>query len=204
MYESSMSAAQLIALARDGVDIAPDIGDEYYLLWLNALESLLYSGVVRCTRSAECAVEDGRVDLAIITPPEGESGPRACDVCAVFADGRELVRADEGALVRYPAQPAFCASGLTLTLQSPAGIPDKVTVLWRVRPALKTEQTMRTAPVALPDEFLPMAFDYLTGKAYALVSEDVQAANRLASYNAALADFELWNRAVGARAGGEV
>lgn len=195
MYESSMTAAELIALARDAADISPAVDDEYYLLWLDALEGLIYTGVVREIGRGVCAPDgQGTVDLTELEVPTGESPPRVCDIESVFSDGKELSRADAGAAVRYPEKAMFYGIGRRLYLRSGAGIAPEVEVLYRRRPAHKNAQNYHTARVALPDEFLPMALDYLVGRAYALACEDTQAANRMASYNAALADFALWRR----------
>lgn len=81
MFESSMDASDLISLAKDSADIAPDIDEEYFLLWLNSLEGRLYTGVIRETASALCTVYREETDggypyvlLSEITVPQGRAG----------------------------------------------------------------------------------------------------------------------------------
>lgn len=192
MYKSSMRVSELIELARNATDIAPDVDDEYYFMWLCSLESLLYTGVIRESGVYTCDAVDGAVDLGQIEVSAEEALPRGCDVRAVFADGRELSRVSGGDLPRHPERACFCVDGDTLRLQSPFGIGGKVQVVYLRRPAVKSPEN-KSAYLALPDEFLPMVLDYLVGCAYALICEDNQAANRFAAYNAALEEFTEWH-----------
>lgn len=207
MFESNISAKDLTLLARDAADIAPDVSDEYYLLWLNSLEGTLYTGVIRELGRASCTVcgEDGTyVLLSEISVPQTQSPPRLCDVERVLADGEELVRTDAGSAAVFSDKSMFYADAEKLRLIRVSGIPQTVSVIYRVRPALKTQENMAALNVALPDEFVPMALDYLIGNAYALADEDAQAAKWLERYNLALSDFEQWLAATGKRFGGTV
>lgn len=192
MYESSMTVSALFELARNATDIAPQVDDEYYLLWLNSLEGLIYTGAVRQCGVYECTVSEGKVDLSEIELSSSQALPRGCDVRAVYLNGRELARVDASDLPRHPERACFYADGSTLYLQSPSGVGGRAQVVYLCRPAVKTAQDL-SAYVALPDEFLPMALDYLVGCAYALICEDGQAANRFAAYNAAMEEFIEWH-----------
>lgn len=193
MYESSMRVRELIDLARASTDIAPEIDDGYYLLWLNSLQSLIYTGILRSTSLKECSVQDGVVDLALVEARFGEAAVRGCDVRSVYVGSRELVRVGADTFLAHPEKSCFYAEGDKLHLNCPYGVGGRARLAVTVRPERKTEDGMSSF-VALPDEFLPMALDYLVGCAYALVCEDNQAANRFASYNAALDAFTEWHR----------
>jgi len=193
MYESSMRVSELIDLARASADIAPEIDDDYYLLWLNSLESLIYTGILRQSVIRECTVYDGVIDLALLQPEAGEAMPRGCDVRSVYLGARELVRVGADVFLAHPEKSCFYTLGDKVHLNCPYGVGSRARVAVTVRPERKGEDGM-SAYVALPDEFLPMALDYLVGCAYALICEDNQAANRFASYNAALDAFTEWVR----------
>ena len=191
MYESSMRVSELLELARNSTDIAPEVGDEYYLLWLNSLESLIYTGVVKECGVYECAVDGETLDISNVQTDTLEALPRGCDLRAVYIGGRELTRVDAGTFLRHPEKLCFYTVGPKVYLNCPYGIGGTAKVVYYRRPAPKTTESL-SAFVSLPDEFLPMALDYLVGCAYALICEDNQAANRFAAYNSALEAFKEW------------
>jgi hypothetical protein len=57
MYNSGMTAAHLISILREDVDIALSVGDGLCVLWLNAVQQMLYSEIVREQRVT--VLEDG-------------------------------------------------------------------------------------------------------------------------------------------------
>ena len=197
MFESSMDASDLISLAKDSADIAPDIDEEYFLLWLNSLEGRLYTGVIRETASALCTVYREETDggypyvlLSEITVPQGQSRPRFCDIETILAADNQLTKTDAGAAAVFADKGAFYNDAGKVRLVRAQGLPEQVQVLYRARPAAKTGQAGEK--VSLPDEFLPMALAFLAGNAYALAGEDGQAAKWLDRYNADLDDFGEW------------
>jgi len=203
MFESSMTVSHLIELAKDSSDIAPAIDSEYFLLWLNALESRLYTGIIKEYESAACEVYEEQLEqgstapvglpyllLEDITVPAGQSKPRFSDIAFVLADEEQLVKTDAGAAAVFTDKGSFYGDGAKVRLLRARGMPETVTVVYRVRPAAKTGA--ETEKVSLPDEFLPLALDFLTGNAYALAGEDGQAAKWLERYNAELDDLIEW------------
>lgn len=202
MFESSMTVSHLIELAKDSSDIAPTIDTEYFLLWLNALESRLYTGIIKDYESAVCEVyeeqtEEGEIvaglpylRLADIAVPTGQSKPRFSDIAFVLAEEEQLVKTDAGAAAVFTDKGSFYGDGAKVRLLRARGMPETVTVVYRIRPAVKTGADEEK--VSLPDEFLPLALAYLTGNAYALAGEDGQAAKWLERYNAELDDLVEW------------
>ncbi|MCI8331335.1 MAG: hypothetical protein HFE78_00700 [Clostridiales bacterium] len=203
MFESNMTVSHLIELAKDSCDIAPDIDTEYYLLWLNSLESRLYTGIIKDYQSAVCDVyaekseESGAgapgmlyIQLGDIAVPANQSRPRFCDIAFVLAEEDQLTKTDAGAAAVFTDKGSFYGDGAKVRLVRARGLPETVTVVYRVRPAAKTGAADER--VSLPDEFLPLALDFLTGNAYALAGEDGQAAKWLERYNAELDDLTEW------------
>ena len=47
MFRSGMTVAELFAVLRDDVDISIGIGDELLFVWLNAVQNMLYSELIR-------------------------------------------------------------------------------------------------------------------------------------------------------------
>lgn len=191
MYKSSMRVSELLALARDSADIAPAVDDGYYLMWLSALEAQLYTSVIRECGVYETAVKDGVIDLSLIEEEADCALPRECDVREIFLDGREFTLATCADVSRHPERSLFYTDRGKAHLHSPYRVSGEAKVIYLRRPKARVASSL-SQYVAIPDEFLPMALDYLVGCAYALVCEDTQAANRFAAYNAALEDFVLW------------
>ena len=191
MYKSSMRVSELLSLARDSADVAPAVDDGYYLMWLGSLESLLYTGVIRECGVYTCTVEDGEVDISLIEESPDCALPRECDIREIFLDGRQFVLATPAEAARHPERSLFYMERGVAHLSSPYGVTGTARLIYLRRPAYRGEDSLSEF-VALPDEFLPMALDYLVGCAYALVCEDTQAANRFAAYNASLDDFVKW------------
>ncbi|MCI8590210.1 MAG: hypothetical protein HFE77_05815 [Clostridiales bacterium] len=200
MFESSMKVSDLIELAKDSSDIAPDIDSDYFLLWLNSLEGRLYTSIIKDYESAVCEVyaekeEEGAARLPYfklddIAVSQGQSQPRFCDIAFVLAEEDQLVKTDAGAAAVFTDKSSFYSDGAKVRLLRARGMPETVTVVYRVRPAAKTGAAGEK--VSLPDEFLPLALDFLTGSAYALAGEDGQAAKWLERYNVELDDLIEW------------
>ena len=194
MFRGSMTAKKLISLARDACDISPAADDEYYLFWLSSLESALYTGMIKSTASDSLPLADGIFDPAG-AQTDGEA-VRACDVRRVFAGSRELARTDAEGAAACPDMPCFYESGGKIRVRAPYFSGENVTAVFAERPKRKTAENMETEYAALPDEFLPMALDYLCGCAYALAGEDIRSDNCFTRYNASLDDFTAWLKGV--------
>ena len=79
-------------------------------------------------------------------------------------------------------------------------VPNKITVIYRLRPILKTEASNYN--VAVPAEFLDMVSARLRGEAYKIANEDGLAGKWLADYNTQLESFKVWAEKRNKRYGG--
>jgi hypothetical protein len=68
----------------------------------------------------------------------------------------------------------------------------QVTIVYRIRPVIKTEDNAEVLNVALPVEYLDMAGAKIRGEAYKIANEDGLAAKWLADYNQQVENFKIW------------
>ena len=87
IYESSVTAAELVAAIKADLDIIPLPSDLSFARWLGTLEQLAWSEVVRMRRAARVATENDKIALDVIYVPEGEDTVMACDVCNIYLNG---------------------------------------------------------------------------------------------------------------------
>jgi hypothetical protein len=88
MFNSNIKVSDLINSIREEADIAVPIRDDSYIAWLNSLEQMLYSEVIK--EYARVFVEVPTINLAGITVPEENSNIRYEDIHAVYRDGVQL------------------------------------------------------------------------------------------------------------------
>lgn len=67
MFDSGISAKTFITQIKEEADIAPQISDERYIVWLNALEQLLYSEIIKEQRqiAADVLIDYGTSDMPV-------------------------------------------------------------------------------------------------------------------------------------------
>lgn len=193
MYRSEISAADFVAQIKAELDIVPAVPDHLFVRWLNALEQLLYTELVKAERWATVTVAGGQVDLSAIEPGEHEAPPAAWDVAALYADGLEIPQAGL-AVFHTLADSLYAVLSEKALAVKPYPDGQEIGVLYYARPALKqvTEGVISDEPVALPEAFLDLAAARLLGEAFRLAEDDAQAARWLADYNTRLEHFSQW------------
>ena len=198
MYDSSVTAHELVTSVAATVNVACELDREFYLGVLSKLEQLLYAEYICDERLIFAVCEDGEIDLSVAEVPGGERTPRADDVFSVYFGGIPLrrVRLSEAYLLEpEEGEGGYYRSDeakISLCLP-PEPQNDDIAVFYRAAPRLKIGDGALD-PVALPYEFLPLAEAKLRGEAYKLADDDASAAKWLAEYNALLVSFAEWLR----------
>jgi hypothetical protein len=202
MFDSGISVKNLIKeLKETEVDIALDIPTATYVSWLNSLQQLLYSEVVREKRRFELSEwEDGKISISSIEPKENGENPRFEDIYAIYAkrDGYDvqLIKTNLASGSIFPD--SFFKDGNDIGINVGDGVTN-LTIIYNVRPELigtdtdeNDELTDENVKVMLPVEFIDLAKAKLRGEAYKLANEDNLAAKWLNDYNVHVETFKNW------------
>lgn len=201
MFDSGITAKELIREVKNEVDVALPIPDERYLFWLNTTEQTLYSEIIKELWEAKTLVEapGGYVSFSgyhFDTPLTAEQEPpRFEDIYTVYAikDGREIQLIQSS-----PAQKDIFPDCWYKTGKSSFGLGihseniEGVKLYYHVRPKLKTEENYHTQTVKLPLEFMELIKAKLRAEAYKLENEFVLAQNWANDYNVLLEHFKVW------------
>lgn len=179
MYESSITAKDVIETVEAEADIALGIPVKTYLRWLNELEQLLYSQFIR------------DLDARLVTAENGviEADCAEEDIVFVYCGTDMLAKISPEMLPLMSNDNFYAVSGGRIITQY--GAP-KYTIYVLERPVCKTESNYSTETVKLPVEFIELVYSKLRGEAYKLANEDGLAAKWLADFNAKLEDFNVW------------
>lgn len=195
MFDSGILVKDLIdELKNTEVDIALDIPNATYVSWLNSLQRLLYTEVIKEQRKLNLSVGNSTtVPLTnIVVNSNEEELPRFEDVYTIYTkEGTQLIKTTlaSGSIFSN----CFYKDGTDIGFNA---TPDtsQLTVVYIVRPALINVNTYETdnTHVMLPVEFIELAKSKLRGEAYKLVNEDGIAAKWLNDYNVLLETFKAW------------
>lgn len=195
MYDSGISAADLIRDVSEEADIAIPVSSDSWYRWINAAEQFIYTEIFKLYTSQGIwwnDLDDGEtISLKDrIAVPEGVAIPGFDDIIKVYADDTELVRAGVISSVVFRDKPLYYtdyAGNLKLSLPFE---PQKITVIYRIKPVLKSADTAYN--INLPPEFVDLVASRLRGEAYMLANDDTQGAKWLMDYNTRLETLSAW------------
>lgn len=189
MFDSGITAKELIDAIKSEADIALDIPNENYIQWINGLEQLLYSEVIQEQKEFTHTLPDILpISLNEIEVSENESSLRFEDLHAVYVDDTQLIKSTVASGDVFPN--TYYKDNNKLTLNIP--YPKTIKGVYIVRPALKTPDNIDTTHVMFPVEFIDLVKAKLRGEAYKLANEDNLAAKWLNDYNVLLENFKTW------------
>lgn len=191
MFDSGITAENLINEIKSEADIAIPIDDEAYITWLNTVEQLLYSEIIheQCSCEIENAAHNGFIDLSQVGVNDGEDNIRFEDIHAVYADVTQLIKTSFSSGKIFPNTYYKKNNGVGLNT---AFDPEKIKIIYFARPELKTISNYAKKNICLPIEFIGTVKAKLRGEAYKAANEDNIAAKWLADYNALLENFKAW------------
>lgn len=190
MFDSGISAKSLIEeLKETEVDIALEIPDKTYAEWLNSLQQLLYTEVIK--EQKKLTITPAPVSPFSISLLNAENA-RFEDIHAIYADGIQLIKSTVASGVIFPD--TFYKDNNNIGYNTKKA-PTELTIVYIVKPALVTTTShgnINDVNVMLPVEFIDLVKAKLRGEAYKLANEDNHAAKWLNDYNTLLETFKAW------------
>ena len=159
MYKSGMTAGALFKILREDVDISLSVDDSLLLLWLDALQQMLYSEIIREQRLTRIVGEGDAVLYTSLSCGVDESIPEARDIVGVFADNVEAQRVSGGiGRILHGERPSWYDGDSAICMMLPVPARE-VQIAHVVRPLAATVDS----EVCVPPEFLPMVLSRLRG-----------------------------------------
>lgn len=194
MFDSGISVVDIIEeLKNTEVDIALDIPNKTYVEWLNSLQQLLYTEIIKEQRKITIkSAPLSPISLSLITVGNGENTPRFEDIHAIYADNTQLIKSTLTSGVIFPN--TFFKDNNDIGYHTTT-VPEELTIVYVVKPALVTvteDDEINDVNVMVPIEFIDLVKAKLRGEAYKLANEDAIAAKWLNDYNVLLETFRAW------------
>lgn len=190
MFDSGIKASALIEQIENEADIAISIAKESYVSWLNALEQLLYTELIQEQGKIELdGVKGSVIGIDTLNVPNGENAVRFEDIHAIYADQTQLTLSTVASGVIFPDTYYKIGNDIGVNLKKE---PEKVKIVYFVKPELKTTDNISTKNVMIPVEFIDLAKAKLRGEAYKVANEGELAAMWINDYNVLLETFKAW------------
>lgn len=190
MFDSGIKASALIEQIENEADIAIPIAKESYVSWLNALEQLLYTELIQERGKIELDGVNGSViGIDTLNVPNGENAVRFEDIHTIYADQTQLIESTVASGVIFPDTYYKIGNDIGVNLKKE---PEKVKIIYFVKPKLKTTDNISTLNVMIPVEFIDLAKAKLRGEAYKVANEGELAAMWINDYNVLLETFKAW------------
>ena len=203
MFDSGITAKALIELLKSEVDVAYQIPDESYIGWLNSLEQLMYSEIIKqygaVSYNMPSPAKVAQIVMGVLTVPADENPVRFEDITAVYVnssltniyggEGIELTQTTPASGRVF--NNVYFRLGMDLYCKCVENMVN-IAIVYFARPKIKTLTTMATANVKLPIEFIDIAKAKLRAEAYKLMNEDQVAAKWIGDYNALIETFKVW------------
>lgn len=201
MFDSGISVKDLIdELKNTEVDIALEIPNKTYVEWLNSLQQLLYTEIIKEQRKTVLKPPfTSPLSILSIEIGNNENRPYFEDIYAIYADDTELIKSSVTSGVIFPN--TFYKDNNNIGYNTKT-VPTEITIVYIVKPALVTMTTHGNIKdvyddgnpinVMIPVEFIDLVKAKLRGEAYKLANEDVIAGKWLNDYNTLLETFKAW------------
>lgn len=200
MYDSGVKCSDFINSIIGEADISIEIQSDSWYRWLNTVEQFIYTEILDEYASAEIDYASDSVTLSTLTVPSGCASVTYDDVISVYADGVQVEKSGIKGVMNFSDKNLYYTDYNGNLVLSLTEVPNKITVIYRLRPILKTEAGNHN--VAVPAEFLDMVSARLRGEAYKIANEDGLAGKWLADYNTQLESFKVWAEKRNKRYGG--
>ena len=190
MFDSGITVEKLIDGLKSEVDIALEIPDQTYIDWLNSLQQLLYTEIIKEQKKTTLhGAILNPISLSLIMTESNENTPRFEDIHAIYADNTQLKKSTLTSGIIFKNTFYKDHNGIGYCTEE---IPRRVKIIHIVKPALVTTENYSNMNVMIPIEFIDLAKSKLRGEAYKLANEDAIAAKWLNDYNILLETFRAW------------
>lgn len=190
MFDSGITVEKLIDGLKSEVDIALEIPDQTYIDWLNSLQQLLYTEIIKEQKKTTLhGAILNPISLSLIMTESNENTPRFEDIHAIYADHIQLKKSTLTSGVIFKNTFYKDHNDIGYCTEE---IPRWVKIIHIVKPALVTTENYSNMNVMIPIEFIDLAKSKLRGEAYKLANEDAIAAKWLNDYNILLETFRAW------------
>jgi hypothetical protein len=186
MFDSGKPVKELIDELKDEVDIALEIHEGTYLVWLNTVEQLCYSEIIKEQKEVTVLYPANPVNLAEIEVSSDEAPIRFEDIITIYADNIELMKSTVASGQIFPN--TYYKSGNNIGFNADYEVRE-FKVIYNVRPKPKTTAE---GNIMFPLEFVELVKAKLRGEAYKLVNEDALALKWLNDYNVHIETFKAW------------
>lgn len=186
MFDSKKSVSALITEINSEADIAIAIPDETYIDWLNALEQLCYTEIIKEQREIDIKNPTSPISISALTVSEDEEPIRFEDIYTIYADYVQLSKTTLASGYTFPD--TFFKKSNDIGFNADALVRE-MKIIYFAKPKVKTDNK---GNVMLPIEFIDMVKAKLRGEAYKLANEDSLASKWLNDYNVMLENFKAW------------
>lgn len=184
MYDSGITAKAFIETIQAEADISMPIPEASWLRWINTVEQFLYAEIL-----AEYVRVWMQYESETIPFSEIGVGVTFDDIISVYGDDVELDRAGVIAGHIVTDRPMYWTDYAgNLVLNTPDN-PTYMTIVYRLRPALKVTGN---ETIALPAEWLDMLAARMRSEAYKIANEDGHSGKWMNDYNMQLESFKIW------------
>lgn len=190
MFDSGITSGQIIAQLQDEIDVAYPISVRTMVFWINTVEQLVYSEIIKEQGSLfinDPLAETIRLDQ--IHAGTSRDKIRFTDILMVYADGQELTKTTVNSQ-RFFENTYYFDNGMLKINVDPA--PSKLEIIYIIRPKLKTAESIAQDRIMLPLEFLELVMSRVRAEAYKAANEDSIAAKWMNDYNILLENFKTW------------
>ena len=193
MFDSGISVKNLVSELIDEVDIALQIPNATYVQWINSLQQVLYTEIIKEQRKTVIEPPFGSpLSLSLIAVESNENRPRFEDIYTIYAGDVQLIKSTPTSGVIFSN--TFYKDNNKIGYNTEK-TPTKMTVVYIIKPALVTvtdDDEINDANVMVPVEFIDLVKAKLRGEAYKLANEGELAAMWLNDYNVLLETFKAW------------
>ena len=205
MYNSGITVQAFIDSIIEEADISAEIPRASWLRWLSAVEQFAYTEILREYVSTTLHLDNVTTDvfpLMNLDVPHGAAPPVYDDVIRVYDEnGHEIQKGGAASAQEFPDKSLYSTDYRGNLILHTFYEQAECTIIYRIRPEIKTEDNEGTLHVALPTEYLDMAAAKMRGEAYKVANEDGIAAKWLADYNLQVENFKVWSAARNERFG---
>ncbi len=192
MFDSGISAKDLIENIKSEVDVALPIPNASYVTWLNSLEQMLYSSIIKEQGRITVENPSSAVALSSLTIPSEEAEIRFEDIYTAYADTVQLIRTNDASGTVFPNCYYKDKGNMAISTEN---TPKKLDIIYYRKPALKTvdaNDEVQNGNVMIPIEFIELVSSKLRAEAYMLENEYTPAANWTSNYNVLIENFKQY------------